>query len=72
MPAATDCILLELRRIDVNEALSMRQAGMRDYVEFRCVECGRPVRVHDAGGHAAAHFEHLERNPRCSRSDTLK
>lgn len=34
----------------------------------RCIECGQPVRTHRSGGHTKAHFEHLKRNPTCSRS----
>lgn len=39
--------------------------------DFRCTECQHPVRVHRAGGHTPAHFEHLERNEECSLSHKI-
>lgn len=37
---------------------------------MRCVECAGQVRAHAAGpAGQAAHFEHHERNPGCSRGD---
>jgi hypothetical protein len=68
MPKATTCIL-EGREIDIGEALRLRdeQGGTTD-LDFRCGECDKPVRPHRAGGAAAAHFEHLSKNPSCGRS----
>jgi hypothetical protein len=36
---------------------------------FTCKECGKPVKPHKHGMQGP-HFEHLERNPDCSLSDT--
>lgn len=33
-----------------------------------CVECGKPVRPHNSGGKAMAHFEHFKANPNCPLS----
>lgn len=44
-----------------------RMTGKKD-PDFRCIECTRPTRVHEAGGHMPAHFEHLKRNNQCSLS----
>lgn len=59
----------------VEEALmlrgkSRRPRGFPRPHDFRCKECGEPVRPHKAGGHMKAHFEHLSRNPRCRLSDS--
>lgn len=36
----------------------------------RCIECGKRARCHaKAKDGAAAHVEHIRRNPKCSRSD---
>jgi len=37
--------------------------------DFKCVHCHEAVRPHRDGGHTAAHFEHLSRNPACPLSD---
>lgn len=58
--------------ISVEKALEIRDAvptGKRNLLSFQCVECGRAVRPHKAGGSGAAHFEHLSRNPECQLSD---
>ena len=67
MAKATAC-LLNGRRIEIAEALRLRQAeGMTP--PFRCIECGKQVRAHKRGTTGqAAHFEHQERNPSCSLS----
>lgn len=58
--------------LDVANALRAKNRYTRSMKpDFRCVECGKPVRPHSAGGHGDAHFEHLERNPACSLSDPL-
>lgn len=44
----------------------MRQQSTLLY--FECIECGQPVRAHSSGGHTKAHFEHLQRNSKCSLS----
>ncbi len=38
-----------------------RMTGKKD-PDFKCTVCNRPTRVHEAGGHMPAHFEHLKRN----------
>ena len=44
-----------------------RMTGKKD-PDFRCTVCKRPTRVHEAGGHMPAHFEHLKRNKHCPLS----
>lgn len=71
MARATTCVL-DRREISVEEALEMRgQGGRGRPYDFRCKECGEPVRPHNAGGHMKAHFEHLTRNPGCRLSDPV-
>ena len=55
------------KAISIDDALNMR--GRRVWHGGRCIECHEPVRPHKRGTTGqAAHFEHLERNARCSRS----
>lgn len=67
--------LLGLEVIDAEHGISIRDAarmtGKTD-PDFRCTECQHPVRVHKAGGHTPAHFEHLERNNECSLSHKIQ
>ncbi|CAE6966484.1 hypothetical protein R69608_06904 [Paraburkholderia nemoris] len=68
MATATRC-KLEQSEINVQEAIRSRQiarANERPMPAFACIECGRPVRPHEGGGHTPAHFEHLRRNKYCS------
>lgn len=65
MPTITEAIVKEggqTRTVTIDGALDQ---GSGDYL---CPECEKPVRPHRAGGHTAAHFEHLERNRNCSLS----
>jgi len=74
MPRATECILGN-DRISVKEAIQLRdiaETQKNKKPDFRCVECGRPVKPHKGGGTGGAHFEHLERNPKCSLSDPAR
>lgn len=75
MPRATTCLLND-GAIDVEVALRQREQSKRGKgtgrLDYRCIECRRPVRPHRDGGHAAAHFEHLERNPNCRLSDPVR
>jgi hypothetical protein len=74
MPRATTC-LSGGKRTSVESALDQRNAATRRgsaRLDFRCVDCGKPVRPHKAGGRAEAHFEHLERNPHCPLSDPAR
>jgi hypothetical protein len=67
MPKATTCRLLH-RELNVEEAVVLRDEARRlrqQAPDFRCIDCGQPIRPHRSGGHAAAHFEHLERNENC-------
>jgi hypothetical protein len=57
-------------KVSVEDVLKLmtREPGLR----LRCVECKMSVRVHRAllaRGSPTPHFEHHERNPKCSRSD---
>lgn len=70
MARAASCVL-DGREISIDDALQLRDQGRRrdPKLDFRCVECDKPVRAHKEGGGAQAHFEHHRRNPNCSRSD---
>ena len=60
--------------VGIARALEMR-GGTKNSpssLKFTCLECGRPVRPHKEGGGAAAHFEHLARNPQCGLSHVFK
>lgn len=70
MAKMTTC-LFNGKLISVDEALSRRDDARKRGVAdpyFECDECNKPVRPHKSGGHAQAHFEHLERNRNCSQS----
>lgn len=67
----TICIL-NGNTLDINEAIDIKDSGSHIAADFRCTECNNLVRPHRAGGHAAAHFEHLERNPNCSQSHVAR
>ena len=69
MPTMTSCTL-NGQEIDIDAAIDMRDAG--NHPDFRCNECRQPVRPQRAGGHTAAHFEHLERNSDCSQSHVAR
>jgi hypothetical protein len=74
MPKMTNCNL-NGKSVTVNEALRLRddaRSGKIANPNFVCDECHQPVRPHKTGGHASAHFEHLERNPQCSQSDVAR
>lgn len=74
MPTAIKC-LFNGRTIDVTYAIELRgrtSANAGKSLEFKCVECRRPVRPHQTGGHVVAHFEHLARNEKCSLSHRAK
>ena len=71
MPRSTTCRLNE-RQIHIAKAIDLRDSARKRRVEipdFRYIECNKPVRPHKEGGYAAAHFEHMNRNPDCSLSD---
>jgi predicted HNH restriction endonuclease len=60
------------REIDIKEALLIKDTAERSVAIFNCIECDMPVRPHRGGGHTPDHFEHLSRNPDCSRSHRSK
>ena len=67
MPKATTCFLSG-REINIVAAVTMRAGAPA--IKFDCVECGGRVRAHKKGTTGqSAHFEHVVRNSRCSRSD---
>jgi hypothetical protein len=74
MARATTCEL-DGQLIEVDEALQRRdqaRATGQQCPEFRCEECGEPVRPHRESGHGGAHMEHRSRNPNFSRSDPAR
>ena len=74
MAMMTKCYVDE-KLLNIDKAIDLRNSADNREVprpDFRCIECGQPVRAHKSGGHAIAHFEHLERNPDCSLSHVPK
>jgi len=74
MPRATECNL-NGSLVSVDVAIQLREDRRTfpaQILDFRCLECGRPVRPHKAGAHGAAHFEHSDRNPDCPLSDPAR
>jgi hypothetical protein len=73
VPKAEECVI----GIDLATAL-------RDFIDqlpvkvpkgdigMRCLDCGKPVKPHAAGGGQAAHFEHLRRNKKCGKSHVAR
>lgn len=67
MPISTTC-LMNGRRIDIEDALVLRKRRGSP-LELACIDCGERVRPHKRGTTGqAAHFEHQERNPKCTYS----
>jgi len=69
MPRATECVI----GIDLANALKKLVEQLPVKVTegdlgMRCTECGEPVTPHTSKTESA-HFEHLNRNPKCSLSD---
>jgi hypothetical protein len=57
--------------ISVDHAVQLRDEARRLRQlppDFRCVDCGEPVRPFRAGGHSPAHIEHIDRNANCPLS----
>ena len=71
MPRAVTCAFGQTT-ITVDEALKLRDDPQRrrsSILDFRCNECGQPVRPHkESSSGAAAHIEHQDRNADCSLS----
>jgi hypothetical protein len=73
MPKSDTCVIgvdlaIALRQV----ARALRFKAPEEDLGFRCIECGQPVKTTDESSAAAAHFEHLDRNPSCSLSDPLR
>ena len=62
MARAVDC-KFDGQIISVEKALEMGRGN-----DYRCCECDKPVKPHKASRYGEAHFEHLRRNPKCSKS----
>jgi len=73
MPRMTKC-LLGKEEVSISVALRLRDDAKKNgpRPDFRCDICGEPVRPHKEGGPPAAHFEHLNRNPKCPQSDPAR
>ena len=73
MPRATTC-MFEGTVIDVLVAIDLRNRinHKKVQLDFRCVECEKPVRPHKDGRNFSAHFEHQQRNPNCRLSDPAR
>jgi competence CoiA-like predicted nuclease len=54
------------RQVDADEGVDIKNNQSQEIIDFRCPECGHPVRVHRSGGNIPAHFEHHERNETCT------
>ncbi len=53
------------------EIVTIDEALAKPNEPYYCPECGKRLKKPvTAGGNWGAHFEHLERNINCSRSDT--
>ena len=74
MPKITTCILVG-KEVHINEALDMKQATQRrreSAPNFKCPECKEALRpMRGLRNPAQAHFEHVQRNPKCSLSSSL-
>lgn len=51
--------------VDLRDDTRRRRGPLPD---FRCIDCGDPVRPFRAGGHSPAHIEHVNRNANCPLS----
>jgi hypothetical protein len=74
MAKMTTC-LFHGKSISIDDALSRRDDARERGLSaphFECDECKKPVRAHKSGGHAQAHFEHLQRNGNCSKSHVAR
>lgn len=75
MPRATEC-MLNGKLLDINEAIDHRDNATvrpsKTKLDFRCIECGAPVRPHKEGKYSGAHLEHERRNPNCRLSYPAK
>lgn len=73
MPASITCSY-NGKLVDIEEALRIKkQLGkMLPARAFVCVECSKPVKPHRGGAGNSPHFEHIDRNSRCSLSHKIK
>jgi hypothetical protein len=67
--AAISFALLDGKSVSIDEALKLKSS--RSSPKLTCPECSQSVRIHRAGGHMPAHFEHRKRNPNCSLSHVM-
>ena len=66
-PRMTEC---KVQRGSIWVTMSISEALATQESDCQCIECQMPVRPHrQAVNGMAAHFEHIQRNPNCSRSD---
>lgn len=73
MPKMTEA-KLNSKQVDIESAVDLRDDARKQgsvAPDFKCIECNKPVRPHRAGGKKAAHFEHLDRNAKCSKSHKI-
>ena len=68
MPRMVECEINRAspwERVSIEEVLSLRGRNEGPDGRLRCPECHGRVRAHEAGGAAAAHFEHLVKFEGC-------
>ena len=67
MPKSQSC-MFGGKRFSITQALERRaKTGRRD--GYTCPECHTGVKAHKESPTQAAHFEHRDRNQKCSLSD---
>ena len=62
------------KKVSIEFALKQRELAKKSkslMPKYLCVECGNLVRPHRAGEKNQAHFEHLNRNKKCSLSHKI-
>ena len=67
MARSTTCKVGNGRSVSIAEALELRRKHGR--FVGQCEECGQHVKAHKASEYGEAHFEHFDRNEKCSLSD---
>jgi competence CoiA-like predicted nuclease len=67
MPKSVTC-RFDGEIISINLAVAINKEYKNKRPDFRCIQCGEPVRAH-SGTTPAPHFEHLKRNEKCGLSD---
>lgn len=67
MPKSITCHLNQ-KTITIEDAIDLRFAANQKgqpHPDFRCRDCGKPVRPHRGSEYGAGHFEHREKNTNC-------